>query len=156
MAPQNNDTLVKLGDTGQTVANPDEDVRGRMVKDAAGTDVGKVEDLIVDNRDQKVRFLLVAHGGFLGIGETKSFIPVDAVTRITDDDIYIDHSAEHVTNAPRYQPDLTDEETYHDSVYGYYGYTPYWNTDYTHPRFPYYGYGGPRPQAELRGHTDRR
>jgi hypothetical protein len=39
-----------------------------------------------------VRFLRVEHGGLFGFGQTKSFIPVDAITRITDDDVFIDHS----------------------------------------------------------------
>ncbi len=34
----------------------------------------------------------VASGGFLGIGDRKSYIPVDAMTRITEADVYIDHT----------------------------------------------------------------
>jgi PRC-barrel domain len=49
-----------------------------------------VEDLLIDDRERKVRFLLVEHGGFLGLGETKSFIPVNAITRITDTHVHIE------------------------------------------------------------------
>lgn len=35
----------------------------------------------------------MTHGGFLGFGETKSFIPVDAVTHITDDQVFSEGNA---------------------------------------------------------------
>ncbi|MGK9465179.1 PRC-barrel domain-containing protein (plasmid) [Streptomyces sp. G6] len=129
--------LNKLSDSQQTVATPEEDVRGCKVADTNGNDIGKVEDLLVDEPEGKVRFLLVAHGGFLGFGETKSFIPVDAVTHITDDQVFIDQSRERVSKAPVYDPDLTDEPEYYSNVYGYYGYSPFWGPGYIYPTFPF-------------------
>ncbi len=114
-------TLSKLSDTNMTVKTTDEDIRGRNVKDKDGDDVGKVDDLLIDDRDQKVRFMQVESGGFLGLGETKSFIPVDAITRITEDDVFINQSRAHVAGAPRYDPGLAEQD-YYRNVYGYYGY----------------------------------
>jgi len=129
-------TLSKLSDTGQTIASPGEDVRGRTVTDTAGQAVGKVHDLLVDNQEHKVRFLLVEHGGFLGLGQTKSFIPIDAITKITADEVFINHTREHVAGAPPYDPDLVDELTYPANIYGYYGYEPYWGAGYLYPPYP--------------------
>ncbi|WP_415944727.1 PRC-barrel domain-containing protein [Streptomyces sp. 067-1] len=129
--------LNKISDSQQTVETPEEDVRGRKVADTDGNDIGKVEDLLVDEPERKVRFLLVAHGGFLGFGETKSFIPVEAVTHITDDQVFIDQSRERVSKAPVYDPDLTDEPQYYSNVYGYYGYAPFWGPGYVYPTFPF-------------------
>ncbi|MDQ2882777.1 MAG: PRC-barrel domain-containing protein [Actinomycetota bacterium] len=139
-----NAVLSKLSDSGQTVSNADDDIRGRKVKDKDGNALGKVEDLLIDDQDHRVRFLLVEHGGFLGIGETKSFIPVDAITHITDDEVHINHSRDHVASAPRYDPDLIDDVFYHN-MYGYYGYTPFWGAGYTYPDYPYYPAAGQRP-----------
>lgn len=75
MATDETGKLVKLGDTDQTIARGDEDIRGRKVKDKNGEDIGKVDDLLVDVRENKVRFLEVASGGLLGLGATTSFIP---------------------------------------------------------------------------------
>jgi len=135
---QSNATLSKLSDSGQTVAHSDEDVRGRKVKDKDGKDIGKVDDLLIDDQERKVRFLRVEHGGFLGLGETKSFIPVDATTRITEDEVYVNHSAGHVADAPRYDPDLIEDRNYYDDIYGYYGYRPFWGAGYMYPGYPYY------------------
>ncbi len=125
-----NVTLRKLSDSGQTVANAAEDIRGRKVKDKDGKDLGTVDDLLIDDQERKVRFLRVEHGGFLGVGETKSFIPVDAITKITGDDVHINHSRNHVAKAPRYDPKLVDDNTYYGSIYGYYGYMPFWGAGY--------------------------
>ncbi len=83
------------------------------------------------DQERKVRFLRVEHGGFLGVGETKSFIPVDAITKITDD-VHINHSRDHVAKAPRYDPELVDDKTYYGNIYGYYGYMPFWGAGYSY------------------------
>ena len=129
--------LYKLSDSPLTVADPAEDIRGRQIVDSAGNEVGKIDDLMIDDRQGKVRFLLAGSGGFLGIGETKFLIPVDAVTRITGDTVYINQTREHVAGAPRYDPELADM-SYWDSLYGYYGYALYWAPGYIYPAYPRY------------------
>ena len=93
-------TLEKLHDIGRTVSSSEEDIRGRMVKDKDGHDVGTIDGLLVDAAAGKVRFMEVASGGFLGLGETKSLIPVEAITRITEHEVSIGHTREHVAGAP--------------------------------------------------------
>lgn len=139
MATPQTASLHKLSDSGLTVASSAEDIRDRKVLDRNGEEIGKVDDLMIDDKEQKVRFLRVASGGFLGLGETKFMIPVDAITRITSDDVHIDRTREHVAGSPPYDPDLTREEYWND-VYGYYGYAPYWGTGYIYPAYPFYPY----------------
>jgi len=122
-------TLLKLSDSTLTVAFPEKDVRGRKLLDRDGEEVGEVEDLIIDDREQKVRFLQVASGGFLGLGETTLMIPIDAITQITDDTVHTDQTSERVAGAPHYDPALV-RDTYWEDVYGYYGYGPYWAPGY--------------------------
>jgi sporulation protein YlmC with PRC-barrel domain len=133
-------TLYTLGDRGQTVSGSADDVRGREVKDKDGAGIGKVADLLIDEQEQKVRFLLVEHGGFLGFGEKKTLIPVDAVTKITEDEVHIDQTGERIKAAPGYDPQLINDRPYHASLYNYYGYGPYWGAGYAYPR----GWGGMR------------
>jgi hypothetical protein len=118
-----NPMLKKLQDLDRTVATPAEDIRGRMVKDKDGHDLGTIDGLLVDAVGQKVRLMEVATGGILGLGQTKSLIPVEAITRVTDDEVYISHTREHVAGAPAYDPKLVKEDsTYLSSLYPYYGY----------------------------------
>ena len=132
-------TLLRLGETGLTVSFPEEDVRGRTVVDRAGEELGTVDDLLVDDAEKKVRFLQVASGGLLGLGEQKVLIPVDAISRITEDAVQVDQDRERVAGAPPYDPSIT-RDTYWEEVYGYYGYGPYWTPGYAYPAYPFYPY----------------
>lgn len=129
-------TLTTLSDASLTVANPAEDVRGRTVLDRNGEDIGNVDDLLIDDRENRVRFLRVAHGGFLGIGESHFLVPVDAVTRIDENHVHIDRDRGNLAEAPGYSPELAQEQDYYTGVYGWWGYTPYWTPGYTYPPYP--------------------
>jgi sporulation protein YlmC with PRC-barrel domain len=136
MATRETSKLIKLTDSGQTLT-PEEDIRGFDVKDKDGEDIGKIDELLIDEAENKVRFLEVASGGFLGIGENKSFIPVDAITRI-DENVHINQTRGHVAGAPAYDPEVVDQSSYYEDVYGYYGYSPFWGGGYLYPPFPHY------------------
>lgn len=130
-------TLHRLKDSDLQLADSKADIRGLKVKDLAGEEIGKVDDLLVDDEEQKVRFLEIASGGLLGVGETKTLIPVEAVARITDDEVHINQSRAKVASAPTYDPSLKERQ-HLTEVYGYYGYgTPYWGLGYAYPRYPY-------------------
>src|SRR5664279_113062 len=123
---QNSPTLSRLRDNAKTVSSSDQDIRGRMVKAKDGQDLGKIEGLMIDNVEHRVRFMEVATGGFLGFGEQKSFIPVETITRITADEVHIDRTRAHVAGAPNYDPAVvTDDAGYFFSLYPYYGYAGY-------------------------------
>ncbi|MCI4042358.1 PRC-barrel domain-containing protein [Streptomyces sp. TRM75563] len=136
MAADKIPVLSKISESDQAVASVDEDVRGRKVVNRAGDELGKVGDLLIDEEESKVRFLLVEHGGFLGIGEKKTFIPVDAVTEITDDRVYVDQSREQMEGAPEYSPSLVEEPDYYGRVYDYYQLPPFWGAGYIYPGYP--------------------
>ena len=117
--------LVRLRDTDRTISRSDEDIRGRMAKDKDGHDLGTIEGLLIDEVERKVRFMEVGSGGFLGMGESKSLIPVEAITHLEPDAVYIGHTREHVAGAPTYDPDLVETRPdYFFNLYPYYGYQP--------------------------------
>jgi sporulation protein YlmC with PRC-barrel domain len=141
-------TLYSLSDEGFTVADPAEDVRGYDVVDRHGEEIGSVDDLMVDDGERKVRFLLVKSGGFLGLGGKSFLVPVDAVTRIDEDTVHIDQTREHVGTGPYYDPDVVSDEAwrqeahreggYYEGLYGHYGYSPFWAPGYAYPAYPFY------------------
>lgn len=134
--------LERLSESSLVVADSAEDVRGRKVLDSAGSEIGSVEDLMIDGQERKVRFLLVAAGGFLGIGEKMFLVPVDALADVSDDEVRIAAERERVTGGPEYQPSLVDEEEltrHYGRAYEWYGYAPYWTPGYAYPTYPYYG-----------------
>jgi len=87
--------LVRLGDSDFVPVNPEDDVRGKDVYDAEGQRIGSVEDFYIDRKEREMRFLEVGGAGgwrrgFLGIGEKRFLIPVEAVTQVTEDRVTIE------------------------------------------------------------------
>lgn len=119
-------TMMRLSDSEQIVADPEQDIRGRKVVDCDGNEIGKVDDLLIDNEQQKVRLLCVEHGGLLGIGATPLFLPVETVEKIADDKVMIGRSQVQVVGAPEYDPELVDRDERMAGLYEYYVYAPYW------------------------------
>lgn len=128
--------LVRLQDSDETVAEREDDIRGRRVFDKDHQPLGKIEALLLDEVENKIRFLEVASGGFLGLGESKSFIPIDAITKITQDEVHISQSAEQIAGAPVYDPALVNQKEFYENTYGYYGVMPFWSPDYSLPTYP--------------------
>jgi sporulation protein YlmC with PRC-barrel domain len=130
--------LVPLGEAGLTLANPESDARGRKVFDEQGEEIGHVDEIFVDEQDKRVRFLRVAAGGFLGIGERHFLVPVDAVKSVTKDEVRLGHGRDRIIGSPVYDPKLVKQPDYLTELYGYYGYGPYWGVGYMYPPlFPY-------------------
>ncbi|WIM94270.1 PRC-barrel domain-containing protein [Actinoplanes oblitus] len=130
--------LIELGDSDPVVADPAEDIRGRPVRDRDGHELGRIDDLLIDPEERKVRFLRVAHGGIPGFGATASFVPVEAIRAIDDEVVHVAEPKQIVAEAPRYDPGLVDATEYYHDLYRHYGYSPFWNAGHTHPGNPYY------------------
>jgi len=131
--------LTPLSETDLALADPNADIRGRKVLDQNGEEIGAVDDLLVDDSELLVRFIKVKSGGFLGLGAETTFIPVDAVTQLTDDTVQVNQTREHIAGAPSYNPELVQDSDHYADLYGYYGISPYWGAGYMYPPFPYYG-----------------
>lgn len=150
MAKNNNaGVVIPLADSSLTVSDPAEDVRGLKVVDRHGDELGDIDDLMLDDRDNRVRFLRVAHGGFLGIGESHFLLPVDAVVRIDDAHVHVDRERSAMGETPGYDPDLAEQpDDYYTGVYSWWGYPPYWTPGYMYPAYPVYPAGARRASDE--------
>jgi sporulation protein YlmC with PRC-barrel domain len=130
------ETLYPLSETDQTVADPEADVRGRTVVDRHGDEVGRVDDLLIDDREKKVRFLRIAEGGFLGMGTSHYLVPVDAVVSVDENRVHIDRERGGMSDVPLYDPELAERTDYYATVYGWWGAPPFWGPGYRYPGFP--------------------
>ncbi|AWK74935.1 PRC-barrel domain-containing protein [Rhodococcus oxybenzonivorans] len=133
---ENQRTLIDLDEAALMLEHPAEDIRGRSVYDRDGHELGKIEGLIVDEAERKVRFLRIGSGGFLGFGKTARLVPVDAITRITDDAVHLDRSKEHVAGSDPYDPQVMPVSDFYRRLYEHYGYAPFWAAGYVYPYPP--------------------
>ena len=125
-----------LGQSDFELSDKAEDIRGRIVRDSSGAEIGTVEELLIDRDESKVRFVRISSGGVLGFGAKRYLLPVELISRTSDDAVHIDRSRTDVESAPAYEPELVADRERLAGLYGHYGYTPYWAPGYLYPPFP--------------------
>ena len=149
MTSDQDPALVRLDETDLTLANAADDLRGRKAVDVNGDEIGEIDGLTMDLQERRLRFIHVGSGEFLGIGEKKVLIPVDAITHVDSDSVRIDKTREHVAEAPLYDravdvrpgsageshAGITFGPEYYNSLYRHFGHLPYWTTGYAYPNF---------------------
>jgi sporulation protein YlmC with PRC-barrel domain len=119
--------LERLSQSSLMLGTNAEDIRGCKVYDSSGQEIGKVDDLIVDESERKVRFLQVGSGGFLGIGREHFLMPIESVESVGDNMVRVNQSSDRIAQSPEYNPDLKLDRDQYGSHYDYYGYLPYWS-----------------------------
>ena len=104
-------------------------VMGQAVKNAQDQVIGEVQDLVVDMKTGEILAVVISSGGFLGIADTLSSIPVSALRFDTAAKAFKSKlTKEQLVNAPQFKqhewPDYSDEATlqalrsYRDTVGG--------------------------------------
>ncbi len=125
--------LVRLSDTSLALAREADDIRGRMVLDDAGYEMGRVEDLVIDDEGHRVYFMILRVSGFIP-GDRWLLIPVDAIRKRDRDHVYVDQDHERAASGPEYDPALVSDPGYQASVFGWYGFVPYWHPGFVSSR----------------------
>jgi uncharacterized protein YrrD len=121
--------VVSMEAKGLTVANPAEDVRGLTAVDRHGDEIGRVTDLLVDEATGVSRFLEVESGGFLGLTGERRLVPTDAVLRVDEHGVHLDEARERVHASLRYDPELTEQQGFWDSLRASYAAEPDWTPE---------------------------
>ncbi len=104
---------------------------GRNVTNAAGEKLGEIEDVMIDPVSGRIAYVVLEHGGFLGIGDDLFAVPWRAMTFVPGDEetVLLDIPEEKLENAPRFsREDETplERREWVTSVHTYYGVEPYW------------------------------
>ena len=78
-----------------------------------GEDLGSVEDLVM-GKDGQMSYLIVGHGGFLGVGEKQIAVPFESAKISQDNDVvFINATEESLEKAPAF--DRGDRSWLHDA-----------------------------------------
>jgi sporulation protein YlmC with PRC-barrel domain len=118
---------MKTGEQQAAVQQPIEssELEGRDILDPQGEKLGTIDSVIIGPNGQ-VDYVILSHGGFLGIGENLVPIPWQALQPAAEEDSYmVNINKDQIENAPQYsrsgdQPDFQNPE-YRQQVHGYYG-----------------------------------
>ena len=101
------------------------------VKNSAGEDLGKIEDLMIDLHSGRIAYAVLSFGGFLKMGNKLFAIPwealkLDAIKK----QFVLNIDKSRLENATGFDkdnwPDMADSAWGYD-IYKHYGYEPYWD-----------------------------
>lgn len=104
------------------------------VKNHADEKIGDVKDIMIDLERGQVSYVVLAVGGFLGMGEKLFAIPWSALEVDTaDHSLRLDASKETFENLEGFDPDNwpdTADREWGRRVHEQFGQTPYWERQY--------------------------
>lgn len=102
---------------------------GDTVRNQAGDNLGKVEDLMLDLEYGNIAYAVLSFGGFMGMGNKLFAIPWKALTlHEGEKEFVLDVAKESLEDAPGFDkgewPEMSHE--WGTEVHDYYGVNPYW------------------------------
>ena len=110
-------------------------LEGDSVRNSAGEDLGKVDEIMIDIPSGQVAYAVLSFGGVLGMGNKLFAVPWNSLTVDEDEKCFIlDVNRETLESAPGFDkdnwPDMADT-SWASGVYKHYGARPYWEQDRT-------------------------
>ena len=98
---------------------------GTHVKNLQGETLGKISDFVLDH-EGRIAFAIIAHGGFLGMGERSVAFPFHTLTYGHKERYFtVDISRERFSAAPTFDRHMLSR-TWAEDAYRYFGLQPYW------------------------------
>lgn len=106
-------------------------LEGDDVVNAAGEDLGRIEEIMLDVSSGRIAYAVLSFGGFLGLGDKLFAIPWEAFQVDQENErLILNVDREALKNAPGFDkdhwPEFTDR-TWGVGIYEHYGYEPYWD-----------------------------
>ena len=103
---------------------------GDKVRNAAGEDLGKIDEIMIDIPSGRVAYAVLSFGGFLGMGDKLFAVPWSALKVDEDEKCFIlNVDRRTIEQAPGFDkdnwPDMSDQ-TWGSGISNYYHVRPYW------------------------------
>jgi sporulation protein YlmC with PRC-barrel domain len=103
---------------------------GDKVVNAAGEDLGKIDEIMIDTPTGRVAYAVLSFGGFLGMGNKLFAIPWDKFALDEQNKRFVlNIDRAKLEQAPGFDkdnwPDMADP-SWGSRIYSYYGSHPYW------------------------------
>lgn len=105
-------------------------ILGAKVINTQREDLGTIEDLVIDARNNRVVYAILSFGGILGMGDKHFAIPWEALSFDASEKMAVlAIDKDRLSNAPGFDrdnwPDLGNPNV-GGQVHKHYGYKPYW------------------------------
>lgn len=108
---------------------------GDRVRNPAGEDLGKIEEIMLDIPSGRVAYAVLSFGGILGLGSKLFAVPWEAlIINERDHEFVLSVEKSVLENAPGFDqdnwPNMADRG-FGEGVHRHYGYKPYWESSQT-------------------------
>jgi sporulation protein YlmC with PRC-barrel domain len=106
---------------------------GETVVNHQSENVGKIDELVIDAKKNRIMYAVLSFGGFLGMGNKLFALPWEAFEfSATENKLILNVDKEKLKAAPGFEkgdkwPDFNDN-LWGESIYSYYDYTPPWKS----------------------------
>jgi len=105
---------------------------GDSVRNAAGEDLGKIDEIMIDIPSGRVAYAVLSFGGFLGMGNKLFAVPWSALKVDEDEKCFVlNVDRRTIEQAPGFDkdnwPDMSDT-SFGTEISSYYKVSPYWET----------------------------
>jgi sporulation protein YlmC with PRC-barrel domain len=101
------------------------ELTGTLVRNPQGEYLGRTRDFVLD-QEGRIAFAIIAHGGFLGMGEKRVAVPFHTLTYGQKEKYFIlDISKERLAAAPAFDR-YALSRTWAEDAYRFFGLQPYW------------------------------
>ena len=104
---------------------------GESVVNRENENLGKIHELVIDAKEGRLAYAVLATGGLMGMGQRLFAMPWSAFEFAnTEEKLILNVDKEKLKAAPGFDkdakwPDFADK-TWGGTIHDYYGYTPYW------------------------------
>ncbi len=104
---------------------------GEAVVNRQGESVGKIHELLIDAKRNRVAYAVLSFGGFMGVGNKLFAMPWEAFEfSATENKLILNVEKDKLEAAPGFEkgdkwPDFSDT-VWGESIYNYYDYVPPW------------------------------
>ena len=104
---------------------------GETVVNRQSENVGKIHELVIDAKNNRVAYAVLSFGGFLGMGNKLFAMPWEAFEfSATENKLILNVDKEKLKTAPGFEegekwPDFSDTR-WGEGIYNYYNFTPPW------------------------------
>jgi len=105
-------------------------LKNEKVVNAAGENLGRIQDYMLDLDSGRIAYCVLSFGGFLGMGDKLFAVPWQAMKLDTANHCFIlDVSKERLKNAPGFDKDRwpgSADREFQSRVYSFYNVRSYW------------------------------
>jgi sporulation protein YlmC with PRC-barrel domain len=110
----------------------DSQLRGATVKASDGSELGSIDQLMIDTERGRVAYALVASGGFLGIGDEWRPVPLQALDWRKGEEYELDVAKDKISKMQALSTESVPtrvRRTDVEQLYSQYQLTPYWQEE---------------------------